>query len=368
MHCGICGGKVSDDAARAVVVNMPLVDGGGVRAAHMACYGTRALCARTVCENADAWPVPADAGERLHPPEGTACGLCRSGISEDEDCFFYPGCRHGWVHMRCMTLFDVARRPWCILCPPPAAPPPTALHSSMDLEGETYVADADLFSPPGTVEDEALLLEPASATGRVNLSREWSDAMTNNAVTPLVISPGLSMHDVEIAFVSRRRAMQEPHYATIARQYCFECGLDITVVPPVHARHQERTVLGLLSPKRCRLGDLLKVGLTLPIALRDSRDAAYFVSKVLRAAVLSKDQLPWRVSFEMLMRAGIPVGAFASTQRSFLDLRLVDFSMPVFIACGGTPAQLRTMILNMASNPVTLLSQFGLSPDMQRCL
>ena len=175
-----------------------------------------------------------------------------------------------------------------------------------------------------------------------------------------------SMHQLEVAFATRRRMMQEPFYRSIARQYCFECGLDTSVVPPVHLREQTRTVLGLLDGGRCRLGDMFKLGLTLPIALRDPRDAVFLVERVLRAAVMAKEQLPWRVTFEMLVRAGVTPAVFAATPRSFLDLALIEFSMPVFLAAGGTPRQLRAMTLNLAANPVTLLSQFEMAAPMQQ--
>jgi len=133
-------------------------------------------------------------------------------------------------------------------------------------------------------------------------------------------------------------------------------------------RDPDFTVLGNLSASRCHLGDLIHMGLTVPIMLRDRRDAFVFVDRILRASVLSKDAMPWRVTFEMLVRAGVPLAMFAATPRTYLDLVLIDFSMPVFLAAGGTAKMLRDMTLQISADPVNLLEQFRMSKTMQRHL
>lgn len=359
-ECAICFALVAADDPRVVVTDMPLVGGRGVHVAHLRCYTIRALCAGPAAAARHEWPrapVVADA----HPPDDVACSLCRHHVGR-ADCLFYAMCSHQWVHFECVSFFDFTRRAACPFCPilraNAAAPARTA-------ESETYVADADKFSPVGSLEDAAFSLEPVSATGEVDTNREWSNAMTTNAVAPLMNKADFSMHQIEVAFATRRPFFMEPSYPTVARQLTFEYWIDASTSPATHVRVPHHWLLGKLSAVRCTLGDLFKLGATLPILLRDRRDAMCMVDDVLRAGVLSKDTLPFRVTYEILVRAGVPVAAFAAAPRTYLDLVLIDFSMPVFLAAGGTARELRTMTLEMAADPVSLLEQFGMSTSMK---
>lgn len=351
--CAICFNIVDAEESHAVTTDMGLV-GRGVGVVHLRCFTIRALT--TTGPISSEWP-PAIPVPSSHPPTPTPCTLCGSPIGTT-DCLYYPHCRHRWVHHACISLFDFTRRAGCPLCPSPSRPA-----RAPDVEGETYVADADLFSAVGKV-SEMLSLQPVSATGAVDLGREWSDAMINT-VSPLMATPRFSMHDIEVAFAARRRLLPEPKYATVARQLCYEYGLDASVAPPVHLRVQHQTVICDSLGCRCSLGDLIKMGLSLPIALRAPADACFFIDSVLRAEVMSREETPWRATFEVLVRAGIGVSVFAAKPRSYRDLVLIEFSMPVFLAAGGTPKQLCEMTRGMSADPVTLLSQFEMTSAMQ---
>ena len=358
--CGVCYSPCTPTESRFVVRDMPTAGGEGLHVVHAKCYTVRALC-------------PAGQVHRNTPPApevgvGKPCGFCTGPILGGDDCVFYASCAHAWVHFQCVSLYDFARRPSCPLCPA-AAGTATASDAAGHEEEGVYVADADLFSPAGaeTTVVGGFCIDAVSATGARPRADEVFDLMENNAVGHLFRDSRLSMRMIEAAYAARRAVLDEPSYRTPVRELCYELGLDLAATPVVHHRSgaQTRTVLDALQTGRCHFGDLVKMGLTPAIALRTPDDARMLVQCILRADVIPRERLPWALTFEMLVRAGVPVAVFAETPRSYRDLVLVDFDMSVFVAAGGTASQLASMTRGISADIAQILPQFGLTPLMR---
>ena len=364
--CAICLAVCTESESRVVVSNMPMCGGEGLHVAHLACYTIRAL------SSASQQPRTRPCISPSPIPTNATCGMCTQSIAVDtEDALFYHGCPHAWVHLRCASLFDFCRRAGCPLCPAPAraqqpssSVPRTTGPAAVSEKESMYVADADLFSPAGAVDVGEFSLQPVSATGQPPRVGEVVDLMNNNAVAHLFRDAQTSMRTIETAYASRFPVLEEPKYPTVVRAMCYEMGLNLRASPVTHYSAQgvaqPQTVLDVLS-QRCHLGDLVKMGLTPAIMMRTPKDAAVLVDDILRADVIPKEEMPWPLlTFEALMRAGFPVSAFATTARSYLDLVLIKFSAPLFVAAGGTKEQLEKVMQGARGDVRGLLVQFGM--------
>lgn len=366
-QCCVCFAAIGNSEV-VVARDMPGLGCRGLNVAHLACYDVRVLVATKQApflqQRARTPEVRAD--DPVLPPPGAKCGLCGDAIGTS-DCVHFMRCKHKWVHFQCATLVDFQKRHGCPFCRKYPAPAHLWASSSAaaasDAEDEimqTFVAGTDVERE----RDRGVLsLVPVSAN---MVRRGMLDLMTNNAVVPVMDRRDLTMAEVRSAYESRRQFLDEPAYATVARALCFELGIDATQTPAAHPRNVTHTVRSYLQPGRCTLGDLVALGLTLPIALRTPDDARWLVTEVLRADVVSRDTLPWPYSFAGLLRRGVTVEIIAQRGRTCQDLLLLDFHVAPFLAAGGTAKQLRDLTAGIGTTNAGahILPQFGITKDI----
>lgn len=263
------------------------------------------------------------------------CFLCGREIQPRDPLRQYVGCEHHLAHSACVHMIsDVSRKCSC--------PAIGCLRSgSADAIRKKMTAWCKPLSGgyPIVVAKSSVRHEPTPD----ELERHKHSSILG------MVREGVPASVIVKSFESRIGDQKDAKYSSVARRILVDMETSYTTVfgqPNLDlegdAACTNPCVLRVLKDKQYTADSILIMGFTFQMLASDARNLDYLTdSDFFTARQLARP--PLGITFCDLVMAGFSVTKFSALGYSSEDLSILQFSVPAFIAAGGTKAELDAM-------------------------
>jgi hypothetical protein len=181
-----------------------------------------------------------------------------------------------------------------------------------------------------------------------------------------MIRDGVDSSVVVQSFESRIKDQRDVKYQTAARRILVDIHTSYAAVfgalePAAGATDSPPCILDILRIRKYTAEDVVILGFTFSMLATDSRNMKHLLDRTFFSARQLARQ-PLNITFADLMLAGLPASTFAAAGYSNEELAILHFSVPAFVAAGGTKVELDTMRISDRY----LTSVFSFTKDADR--